>query len=385
MEWNKMKKIQRIGIVLIIVLGLLAGCGKSVEKQIAEQLDLGNKYLTEADYEQAIVAFNKVIGLDPKVLEAYEKVAEAYIKQDNPEQAYSYVEQAFDVIASLTEEDKAKLESVAEMTEKMSDLCEQILRISLRDETADSQTYYETLKKQAPEKAEKYVSSVQKHTFKKKFRETYAEELQNLEETLPEEIGREDFYERMSWLPEMSELLHENQMWKVAFKLNNGKYLMLTDSQYVYYGDMQDEMRTGWGIWITTGSAYQWCYAGEWADDYPNGIGTYTTTEQEKFTFVLQGLWNHGIENGEMHLTVSEGERELFNFLYTVDDEGMPVSGERDPIDHGVVLHDYVALYRNGDEHFFCPLDNFPHCVFGLIDVDGGYMWNYEMGGYLVQ
>ena len=28
-----MKKIQKVGIVLIIVLGLLAGCGKSVEKQ----------------------------------------------------------------------------------------------------------------------------------------------------------------------------------------------------------------------------------------------------------------------------------------------------------------------------------------------------------------
>ena len=74
-----MKKIQKVGIVLIIVLSLLAGCGKSIEKQIAEQLELGNKYLTEADYEQAIVAFDKAIELYPKVLEAYEKVAEVYI------------------------------------------------------------------------------------------------------------------------------------------------------------------------------------------------------------------------------------------------------------------------------------------------------------------
>ena len=52
-------------------------------QQIAEQLELGNKYLTEANYEQAIVAFNKVIELDPKIFEAYEKAAEVYIKQNN--------------------------------------------------------------------------------------------------------------------------------------------------------------------------------------------------------------------------------------------------------------------------------------------------------------
>lgn len=376
---------KKIVLFLLILALFLTGCGKSVQVQISEQLELGEKYLTQGDYEQAIVAFNKVIELDPKVLEAYEKTAEAYIKQNNLEQAYSYVEQAFDVIASLTEEEKSKSESAAEMTEKLSDLCEQILQMSLMDENADSQIYYETLEKQAPEKAEKYGSSVREHAFKKEFQETYAEKLQNLEETLPEELGREDFYERVSWLPEMSELLHENQMWEIVFKLNNGKYFMLTDSQSVYYGDMQDGMRTGWGIWANADSTGQWYYAGEWADDYPNGTGTYTTTEQEKFTFVLQGLWNHGIENGQMHLTVSEGERELFNFLYTVDDEGMPVSGERDPVDHGVVAHDYIALYRNGDEHFFCPLNNFPHCVFGLNGVEGGYVWNYEMGGYPAQ
>lgn len=378
-----MKK--RIVLFLLILGVCLTGCGKSVQLQISEQLELGEKYLAQGDYEQAIVIFNKVIELDPKIIEAYEKTAEAYIKQNNLEQAYSYVEQAFDVVDSLTEEEKSALDSDERVIEKLPDLCEQILRISLMDENASSQKYYETLKKQEPEKAESYASSVQKHSFKKTFRETYAENLRDLEGTLPEDLGREDFYRKMSWLPEMSELLHDSQLWQIAIKLNNGKYLMLTDSQYVYYGDMQDGMRTGWGIWATVDSTGRWYYAGEWEDDYPNGTGTYITTEQEKFTFALQGLWNHGIENGQMHLTVSEGESELFSFLYMVDDRGMPVSGERDPIDHGVVAHDYVALYRNGDEHFFCPLDNFPHCVFGLDGVDGGYMWNYEMGGYPAQ
>lgn len=374
-----MKKLHKAGVIWTIVLLLLVGCGKNVGQQIAEQLELGNKYLTEANYEQAIVAFNKVIELDPKIFEAYEKAAEVYIKQNNSEQAFSYVERAFDVIASLTEEEKSKLKTLAEATGELSELCEQILQMALEDETTDSQKYYEALEKQNPEKAKQYESSMQEQKFKKEFREIYADELKNLEETLPEELGREEFYRKMSRLPAMSELLREHQMWRIVFKLNNGKYLMIINSQYVYYGDMKDGIRTGWGIWAdVTEPIHSEYYTGEWADDYPNGTGTYTTIWEET-TFVLQGMWNSGIENGQMHLIVSQGEKELFNFLYTVNDEGMPVSGERDPVYSGVVLHDYIALYRDGDKYFFCPLDNFPHCVFGLKNVDGGYMWNYQM------
>lgn len=133
-----MKKLQKAGVIWTIVLLLLVGCGKNAEQQIAEQLELGNKYLTEANYEQAIVAFNKVIELDPKIFEAYEKAAEVYIKQNNSEQAFSYVEQAFDVIASLTEEEKSKLEKLEDVTGELSELCEQILQMALEDETTDS-------------------------------------------------------------------------------------------------------------------------------------------------------------------------------------------------------------------------------------------------------
>lgn len=374
-----MKKLQKAGVIWTIVLLLLVGCGKNVGQQIAEQLELGNKYLTEANYEQAIVAFNKVIELDPKIFEAYEKAAEVYIKQNNSEEAFSYVERAFDVIANLTEEEKSKLETLADTTGELSELCEQILQMSLDDETADSQKYYEALEKQNSEKAKQYESSMQEQKLKKEFREMYADELQSFEKTLPEELGREELFRKINELPNISELLSEHHMWNLTFKLNNGKYLMFTDSQYVYYGDMKDGIRTGWGIWANvTESTHSEYYAGEWVDDYPNGIGTYTTIGEET-AFVLQGLWNNGIENGQMHLIVSQGEKELFNFLYTVNDEGMPVSGERDPVDYGVVLHDYIALYRDGDKYFFCPLHNFPHCVFGLKNVDGGYMWNYQM------
>ena len=52
-----------------------------------EQLALGQKYLEEDDYEQAVVAFNKVIALDEKQIEAYIGLADVYIAQEEFEQA----------------------------------------------------------------------------------------------------------------------------------------------------------------------------------------------------------------------------------------------------------------------------------------------------------
>ena len=81
------RRLLMLGIVLLLVAGTITGCGKSVDKQIAEQLELGNKYLTEADYEQAIVAFNKVIKLDEKNTAGYVGLMEAQLKNENTDEA----------------------------------------------------------------------------------------------------------------------------------------------------------------------------------------------------------------------------------------------------------------------------------------------------------
>lgn len=59
----------------------LLACGKSIEKQIAEQMELGQKYLEEMNYEEAVAAFQKVIQLDDKNVEAYLGLGQAFEKQ----------------------------------------------------------------------------------------------------------------------------------------------------------------------------------------------------------------------------------------------------------------------------------------------------------------
>ena len=63
-------------MLLVSVLVLFAGCKKKMT--LHDYLDLGDKYLTEANYEEAIIAFTKAMEIDPKQAAAYEKRAEVY-------------------------------------------------------------------------------------------------------------------------------------------------------------------------------------------------------------------------------------------------------------------------------------------------------------------
>lgn len=100
-----MKKYLAIMISLILTLATV-GCTKTVEQQVAEQLELGQKYLAEMNYEQAIVAFTKVIEIDPKNIEAYFSLSDIYVVMDDMENAVSILEQGYGEIEDAKIEDK---------------------------------------------------------------------------------------------------------------------------------------------------------------------------------------------------------------------------------------------------------------------------------------
>lgn len=65
-------------IVLIFVLACsLTGCGAINEMRATQQMDLGNRYLEELKYEDAVVAFRRVIQLEDRNADAWLGLAEA--------------------------------------------------------------------------------------------------------------------------------------------------------------------------------------------------------------------------------------------------------------------------------------------------------------------
>lgn len=68
-----------IGIILAAVLFLSSIACKSTAVRWQEQYDLGVRYLSDGEYEEAIIAFNAAIEIDPMQADAYEKLADAYL------------------------------------------------------------------------------------------------------------------------------------------------------------------------------------------------------------------------------------------------------------------------------------------------------------------
>ena len=88
-----------IGVMLSAILLLsLYACGK---KETAttwqEQYDLGVRYLSEGNYEEAIIAFTAAIEIDPKRAETYISLAETYIATDNFDEALAILQKGYDI------------------------------------------------------------------------------------------------------------------------------------------------------------------------------------------------------------------------------------------------------------------------------------------------
>ena len=100
METTKKRISIYIVVVLVIVLltgGIIAmALNRTTPVSVDELLSLGEKYLLELDYEQALVQFLKVIEIEPMNPRGYTGAAEAYIGMDDIESAIAILEQGLE-------------------------------------------------------------------------------------------------------------------------------------------------------------------------------------------------------------------------------------------------------------------------------------------------
>ena len=75
-------------LILLLAVGLL-GCADKWQTQY----DLGVKYLSEGNYEEAVIAFTAAIEIDEKKPEAYISLAESYQAQEDWENARDALQQ----------------------------------------------------------------------------------------------------------------------------------------------------------------------------------------------------------------------------------------------------------------------------------------------------
>ncbi len=261
------KKAKRIVIVLmtiaIMLLAVIIGVNiyNAPARHLAEQLNLGNRYLDEMDYEQAVVAFTKAIEIDSTSADAYLGAADAYIGLGDFESAKSVLEQGM----------------------------ENITDVSLREKVKDKQAEIDRIEKEIEE---------QKRAEEKAKQE--AEERKKIEAAL------EPLYEKMEAGEEDEVII--DYVWQERLIEIEGSYSPTGDvkngivldmrNDYFFFGEKTDNSYETTGNWYIiygndneAGIVEFAKYEGEWKNGMPNGQGTLMIIAEGSCT-------NHGINGG---------------------------------------------------------------------------------------
>lgn len=116
-----------LSILLVLALSLtMIGCSKP-PLTYDEQISLGDKYLSEGNYKEAILAFEAAIKIDPKNVPAYLGIADAYIALGDVPSAVAALQKGIDITNNA--EIKLKLDNI---------IIEETSETSIEESTTDN-------------------------------------------------------------------------------------------------------------------------------------------------------------------------------------------------------------------------------------------------------
>lgn len=97
------KRIFYVAMAAVVLIAILIGIGiyNTPENCLQRQLDLGNRYLEEQNYEQAALAFEQAIAIDDRCVEAYAGGLEAYLGAGDEEKAQNFYTRTLAMLSGL--------------------------------------------------------------------------------------------------------------------------------------------------------------------------------------------------------------------------------------------------------------------------------------------
>lgn len=143
-------------IALVVIFGAVTMTGKG--KGLGKRLQLGQKYLTEAKYEEAVIVFQKILKTDPKQMEAYAGIAQAFEEMNKKEDALPYLEQALTVVEKEYDRSDKRFEKTQVILTKLALLYDE------KSETEKAQHVRKILKEKGFEEEETEPDTAQEST-----------------------------------------------------------------------------------------------------------------------------------------------------------------------------------------------------------------------------
>lgn len=308
-EEKKVSKRRIMAVIIVIVIAIaiaiIAGfcIYNTPENRLTRALDLGQKYLLEEDYEQAVVEFNKAIEIDPMSAYAYLGAAEAYIGLGDLESAKETVEHGLEAVAD------------SRLEEKLKEIQGEIDRIAKEEE--ERHRAAEAAEREAEEK--RRTEAALKPLYEKL-------EAGEEDEAIVEYVWQENLMEHEgSYSP-----TEDTENGIVLDMLKSGKD---EDKPCFYYGEKID------GSYETTG---KWYFI--YGDDNEVGI-----IEYKKY----EGEWKNGMPNGQGESLWVYGsdctdyvDNEITNFGECVDQDIVSGTFENGYVNGAVQETDYIDIFN---------------------------------------
>ena len=337
------KKSKAIIILLLLVFAIVVILGLIIyntpSNRLSRQLDLGEKYLDEQNYEQAVVAFDKAIAIDPMSERAYIGKAGAYVGMGDYEQAAATYTTAVQTISDGNEVwnaaeqfyldyaqsyiDDGDLESAVDVLKEGDDL---LGSDRLKDKVEEVRARQEEQEQeQEVELWEARVQGFLQQIYGQMAAGNYMEAI----------LAFYSFFtleERQETLLLQEKYLHFPNSDMSGTGIGLYSSLNKVHDQYhwyIYYGDYVNGEREGNGVYIEGGSNSENIFTCEWSHDVPNGYGeweqrfwdeqTGATTVERRF----EGNFKDGLLDGTGYSYYQDDSPNEYEHTFSAS-EGIP-------------------------------------------------------------
>lgn len=302
-------------VTLLLVFSLsLCACGSRNATSIdmlseehiitwQEQYDLGVRYLSEGNYQEAIIAFTAAIEIDAKQAPAYVGRGDAYggvaqmsmtnVGEDvvlTEDAANAYNNAVADYLKAID-----LVESAAELYKKAAEVY-----VLLGDAEAAVEILERGIAVTGNESLSEYLEQLNNEIAKEQLRPLY--ELFEMGD-----IEGAKVLMRQKEYCDMSAKLSDGFF---RYDAGNGVVLAVYPENFYYFGQWQNGQRSGHGMWIRAvfdddSAMESYIYDGSWENDSPNGLGNITQendatklVDRSAILTEISGSFSNGLFDG---------------------------------------------------------------------------------------
>ena len=277
--------MKKTAVLFVLLALLLAACGvpatpasdDATEKGVLtwqEQYDLGMRYLSEENYEEAIIAFTAAIEIDPKKAEAFYGRGQAYFGAIEADAVESLAFPEDVDTAELQTEYCYKsamedLERAIEIDPTRAEYYDAAMRVAMSYGDIESVMRFGQLRAENTDDGDTpdlYEAAVTGYALMDELAAAF-------------ESGNDESVFALMWGREYESLLRlQEYMDRPILREYNGKMLgiyRVNANEYgdcmLYYGDFSADGRNGNGAWYGYNEGNNYASHGDWRNDAPNG------------------------------------------------------------------------------------------------------------------